>query len=97
MRGSKSRKGSTDFIVGVNDYSVKWFSGIKSSVYEIGSMDINGLADDEIRYLLLINYISVTNESAHSYTGIITYFTACFKILTAIREIHVCCKSHSFT
>jgi hypothetical protein len=47
MRDCKSRKRSTDFIVGLNLYSAKFFSGIKSEVYEIGPMGVNGLADDE--------------------------------------------------
>jgi hypothetical protein len=47
MRDCKSRKESNDFVVGVIVYSVKLFSGNKSSVNEIGSVGINGLADDE--------------------------------------------------
>jgi hypothetical protein len=47
MRDCKSRKGSNDFVVVVSFYSAKWFSGIKSSIYEIGSVGINGLSDDE--------------------------------------------------
>jgi len=47
MSECKIRKWSTDFIVGVKDYSAKWFSGIKSPVYETGSMGINVLADNE--------------------------------------------------
>jgi hypothetical protein len=31
----------------VSVYSMKWFSGVKSSVHEIGSVGINVLADDE--------------------------------------------------
>jgi hypothetical protein len=47
MRDSKSRKGSADFIVGVSVHSVKYFSENKSSDYEIGPIDIDGLAYDE--------------------------------------------------
>jgi hypothetical protein len=47
MRDCKSKKRSNDFVVGVSVYSVKKFSGNKSSFYEIESVGINGLADDE--------------------------------------------------
>jgi hypothetical protein len=47
MRDCKRRKRSTDFIVHINMYSAKRFPGIISSVYEIGPMGKNGLADDE--------------------------------------------------
>ena len=47
MLDCKRGKSQTDFIVGVDDYSAKWFSEIEHSVYEIGSISINGLADEE--------------------------------------------------
>jgi hypothetical protein len=47
MRDCKSRKGSNDLIVNINVYSAKRFPGIISSVYEIGPMGKNVLADDE--------------------------------------------------
>jgi hypothetical protein len=47
MRDCKSKEGSNAFIFNVSVYSVKWLSGIKSSVYKIGPMGINGFPDDE--------------------------------------------------
>jgi hypothetical protein len=47
MHDCNSRKLSTDFIFHINVYSTKRFPGIISSVYEIGPMGKNGLADDE--------------------------------------------------
>jgi hypothetical protein len=41
------RRKTNSFIFCLSAYSVKWFSGIKSSVYEIGPIGINGLPDDE--------------------------------------------------
>ena len=43
----KSIKESNAFIFGVSVYSVKWFSGIKSSLYRTGPMGIDGLPEDE--------------------------------------------------